>query len=252
MSMYNSTNSHPWQPLNFRDFTTTASSSMLNVEDDVTTVAIETLSLVNDREDENSAINLELEQLKVEISEQAYQTGLELGKQEGFEVGQTSGYQQGYQAGLAQGLADADQQNNEERMKLVQSMASLLANFQQALNGLDDLIVPKLADLALIAAQKMVGELPKTEHQQLMITIQSLIKQLPILSEHVQLHVNPTDISSVEVILEEELNKYQWQLVSEPSIESGGCKLFTDKNEIDATLTSRWQTITDSVHGERT
>ncbi len=254
MNMYNQANSPLWQPLSFQDFSATVNSAVsIIAENDSALINPDQVPTTEGQvEIAIHPSDFELEQLKAAISAQAYQEGHALGQQEGFNVGQQSGYDEGYQIGLKQGLLQAEQQINEEKMKLVQSMASLLANFQLALNGLDDLIIPKLTDLALVAAQKMVGELPKTKYKQLSLTIKSLIQQFPLLVDPIQLHVNPEDIACVETILSKELNHYHWQLVVDPLIEPGGCKLITDKNEVDATLTSKWQTITDAVNRENT
>lgn len=251
MNMYSSSDSNYWQPLSLQDFTLSNSPSIAIIEEDSTVEMIEASSLMNETEEAMPEITFDLERLKTEATEQGYHEGHTLGQQDGFNAGKQLGHDQGYQEGLKQGIAQAEQQFNEEKMKLSQSMASLLANFQQALNDLDDVIIPQLTDVALVAAQKMVSDLPKSLHMQLKKSIQTLIQQFPLLPDSIQLHVNPDDIGYIETIFSDELNKYHWQLVADPTIDAGGCKLLSDKNEIDVTLNSKWQTLRDVVNGER-
>lgn len=252
--MYNQANLLQWKPLNFKDFSISC-SSVLPQHDGVEPkeeVFIETSAIVDqvDQVDQDLA-SFELEQLKAQITEQAYQEGLALGQQDGFLIGQKSGYEAGYQQGIQAGQAHIEQQLDEEKLNAVQTIANLIMHFHRALNELDDVIVPKLMDLALVAAEKLVGSLPKAKQKQLMLMIKTLMQQSTLLSDPVQVLINPDDLTWLEPLLNEEIEQLGWQWIADSSIEVGGCKIIAKTNEIDATVTSQWQAIIDCVHEEQ-
>ncbi|WP_176701047.1 flagellar assembly protein FliH [Gilliamella sp. Bif1-4] len=242
-----------WEPLNFQDFSLSELPKLsknevaINVETDEpeTELAATEIDNVVIESELNQA--QQLEQLKEEVKKQAYQDGFNLGQQEGFNVGKQTGYDEGYQIGEQEGRQFIEQQLNEEKLNAVQAIANLITNFQNSINEIDELIVPKLLDLALIAAQKTVGTIPKAKQKQLIYTIKTLVEQCSVLSEPIALHLNPADLLWLEPMLNDEISQYHWQLIADPNVEQGGCKIFTETNEIDANIEQHWQIMSDSL-----
>jgi flagellar assembly protein FliH len=260
MNMYNQPDSLNWEPLNFRDLALSdlSESSQNTMAEQVEDNQIK-LQAEPDLESiaaspDPRVIEKTWEQLKQEVEAQAYKEGFNLGRDEGFEKGfnegKQAGYEQGYLVGQQQGREQIEQQLNEEKLKTAHAIANLATNFQQSINEIDELIVPKLFDLALIAAQKTVGSLAKIKQKQLIHTIQTLVEQCSILSEPMPLHLNPADLQWLEPMLNDDNQQYHCQLIANPSIEVGGCKIFTDTNEIDTNINDHWQMISDCLHGD--
>lgn len=250
MNMYNQSNILDWKPLSFRELSSCREFQLNknNNDNNIEQTESEPQSVIS--EVSSVVIEQELQQLKEEIKAQAYQEGFNLGKEEGFTVGKQTGYEQGYQIGQQEGRDHLELELNEERINASQTITSLLTNFKQSIDDIDDLIVPQLIDLALLAAQKTVGSIPKVKQKQLVSTIRTLIDQCPLLSEPILLHINPDDFNWLEPMLGEEIKQDNWQLIADQDVESGGCKLLTETNEIDASITNHWQIMADSLHGE--
>lgn len=249
-NMYNQSNILNWQPLNFRDLSS-SKRSQLSKEKPVKTIDIpesepHPVIVAVDP----AVVEQDLQQLKEQIKAQAYQEGFDLGKQQGLIDGNQIGYEQGFQLGQQEGRQHIEQQLNVEKNNAAQAITHLMSNFEQSLYDIDELIVPKLFDLALLAAQKTVGSISKVKQKQLVHTIKTLIEQCALLSEPLLLHLNPDDLVWLEPLLGEQIKQDNWQLIADPNIETGNCKLLSDNNEIDASCTNHWQIMADCVHGE--
>lgn len=250
MNMYNQSNILNWQPLNFQDLSSCRRSQLTKKKQDNNVEIIDAESEPEIVEDNSVAIEQDLQQLKEEIKAQAYQEGFNLGKEEGFTAGKQLGYEQGYQIGEHEGREHIEQQLNDEKAHTMQAITNLLTNFQQSINDLDELIVPKLVDLALLAAQKTVGSISKVKQKQLVYTIKALLEQCLLISGPIILHINPDDFIWLEPMLGEEIKQDNWQWIADPNVESGGCKLFTETNEIDASISNHWQIMAESLQGD--
>lgn len=251
MNMYNQASTLTWKPLHFQDL---AESSPLIPETDELEESEPELEIVDEADtnfiDINSPeITLELENIKQQAREEAYQEGFNLGKEEGFNIGKQTGYEEGLTIGQQEGLEKIEQQINEEKLNTVESIKNLAIQFQQSINQIDEKIVPKLFDLALLAAEKTVGSLSKLKQKQLMHSIKSLIEQNTIANPPIVVRINPNDFLWLEPLLDDQL-KNEWQFIADANIELGGCKIFTETNEIDASINNHWQIISDTVHGD--
>jgi flagellar assembly protein FliH len=258
MNMYNQANALSWKPFHFQDLALTELSPLTSQQETVELAEDEyqpepepdVLNEADSVIDINSPeIALELENIKQQAREEAYQEGFNLGKEDGFNVGKQTGYEQGLEIGQQAGLEKIEQQLNEEKLNTIEAIKNIAAHFQQSINQIDEIIVPKLFDLALIAAQKTVGSLPKVKQKQLMQTIKSLIEQNTIGNPPFVVRINPNDFLWIEPLLDEQWQK-EWQFVTDVNIELGGCKIVTPTNEIDASVNNHWQIMSNSVHGD--
>jgi len=248
-NMYNQTNSSSWKPLHFQDLAITELTPSTNqekieeLEESEHQPEAEKQEKADDVIDINSPeIVLELENIKQQAREEAYQ--------EGFNVGKQTGYEQGLEIGQQEGREKIEQQLTEEKLKTLDIIKKLADSFQQSINQIDEKIVPKLFDLALIAAQKTIGSLSEVEQRQLMYTIKSLIEQNTVVNPPIVVKVNPKDFVWLEPLIDDKLQQNEWQFIADANIELGGCRIFTQTNEIDASVTTHWQIISDSVHGD--
>ncbi|OCG67990.1 flagellar assembly protein FliH [Gilliamella sp. Fer4-1] len=253
MNMCNRLDRSNWKPLIFQDFSLSELPKLSKNEVTINVEIDEPETELTATEIDNVAIEPELNQaqqlelLKEKVKKQAYQEGFNLGQQEGFNAGKQTGYDEGYRIGEQEGRQFIEQQLNKEKINAVQAIANLMTNFQNSINEINELIVPKLLDLALIAAQKTVGTIPKAKQKQLIYTIKTLVEQCSILSEPIALHFNPADLLWLEPMLNDEISQHHWQLIADSNVEQGGCKIFTETNEIDANVGQHWQIMSDSL-----
>lgn len=250
--MCNSSDKLSWEPLCFQDLSSSDFSPLTqqSMASQVDEVECESEPEHIDVVPAPSISEEELEQLKQEAKSQAYQEGFEQGQKEGFDSGKQSGYDQGYLVGQQQGREQIEQQLDDEKKQAVQAITNLINNFEQSIKEIDELIVPQLFDLALVAAQKTVGSLSKVKQKQLMHTINQLVEQCSMLSDPIVLRLNPADLRWLEPMLNDDINLHQWQFIADANVEEGGCKLLTDTNEVNSNINQHWQIMSDHLLGE--
>lgn len=249
-NMYNRINTLSWEPLSFQDLTLAKSQKLTKKKITKHADKVEPKPEPKVIEVDNSVIEQQLAIIKQQAKEQAYQEGFNLGKEEGFNIGQQAGYEQGYAIGQQEGKAAIEQQLNAEKLKAVETITNLVSHFHAAINQIDDLIVPQLLDLALVAAQKTVGTISKVKQKQLMHTIKTLIDEGSMIIKSASLHLHPDDLLWIEPLLQDEIKQYHWQLVADTNVELGDCKIWTDTNQVDASNACHWQMMADCIQGE--
>lgn len=171
--------------------------------------------------------------------QQAHEQGYSAGLAEGRSAGHAEGYQQGLEEGTAQGIAQALQ----EQAPVHQQMQQLVADFQQALDALDSVIVSRLMQTALAAARQVIGHARPVDSGTLIAQIQQLLQQEPLFSGRPQLRIHPDDLDAVERMAGPALALHGWQLRGDPSLHRGGCIVVAEDGSLDASLAGRWRDL---------
>jgi flagellar assembly protein FliH len=161
----------------------------------------------------------------------------------GFEEGYKQGVQEGYQAGLRTGQEAGLQQVLDQQLPAVAQLQMLVNEFQHTLDSMDSVIVERLAQLALAAARKVLGQASIGEGTALIQQIQQFLLQEPAFSGKPQLRVHPSLIPLVEKHLGSTLNMHGWRLIPDPDVHPGGCKITAMEGDLDASLATRWHEL---------
>jgi len=177
------------------------------------------------------------------LRQQAEQQGFAAGEQRGLEQGHKSGYQQGFsegeQAGLAQGMAEAATQQQAQ----VSRFTGLIAEFQTALDSLDTVIPARLVQLSLNAVRALLGKHIVFDTSLLLQKIEQLMQENLHFTHHIELWVSHADFPLVQQQLGAVLEEHRWTLRADDNIIPGGCRVTADEGELDATLSTQWQTL---------
>ncbi|BET97131.1 flagellar assembly protein FliH [Xenorhabdus taiwanensis] len=191
-----------------------------------------------DEEQQPSEQDRLLEQARIldELKEQARQAGHVQGFAEGQIQGYEQGVQEGRQAGQEQGLQEAKQQ----QQVIIDQWKTLLTDFSHSLDGLDTVIASRLMQLALTAAQHILGQPAVCDGTALLNQIREFIQQEPMFSGKPQLRIHPQNIPLVEQQLGEVLALHGWRLIADNKLHPGGCKVSADEGDMDASLATRW------------
>ncbi|MFQ5488397.1 MAG: flagellar assembly protein FliH [Gammaproteobacteria bacterium] len=161
------------------------------------------------------------------IQQQAYEEGLALGKREG----------------LAQGRALAQEQ--------VQRLEGICNTLGRPLQEMDEQVVNELTELAIAVARQIIRRELKTDPGHVMAAVQKSLAELPVASHNIRLYLNPEDVALVRESLAAGKDG-NWQLLEDPGIGRGGCRVVTDASRIDATIEKRLAAIaTELLGGER-
>ncbi|MFD2437126.1 FliH/SctL family protein [Modicisalibacter luteus] len=77
--------------------------------------------------------------------------------------------------------------------------------------------------------------------------MRELLHAEPALSGRPRLWLHPADLTLVKGHLGAEFEAAGWQLQPDDTISRGGCRATSSSGELDATLESRWESITQQV-----
>ena len=163
----------------------------------------------------------------------------EQARREAYTKGLAEGYQTGHSEGLEAGLAESRQQT----ALLINQFSSIVENFNNELAQADNLIAADLLDLAMNIAQAMIKTALPIRPELVIPIINEAIRDLPALQTNAKLILNPDDATLVKEHLLDELSQNGWSIIEDSQIEAGGCRIETNSNQIDATLSTRWERL---------
>jgi len=154
-----------------------------------------------------------------EIQEQARQEGHAAGRAEGYAQGQRNA---ALEAARLRGLADA---------------------FSAEVAKADETISRQVLDLAVDLAHAMLKTALAVQPERVIPIVKEAVRYLPVLHQPALLFLNPADAELVKDRIGDELAKTGWQLADDAGLERGSCRVETASNQIDATLSTRWQRL---------
>lgn len=163
----------------------------------------------------------------------------EQARREAYTKGLAEGYQTGHSEGLEAGLAES----RDQTAQLISQFSSIVENFNNELAEADNLIAADMLDLAMNIAQAMVKTALPIRPELVLPIINEAIRELPALQRNAKLILNPEDATLVKQHLFDELSQNGWSIIEDSQIEAGGCRIETNSNQIDATLSTRWERL---------
>lgn len=167
------------------------------------------------------------------------QEAIAAGQATGHAEGWAAGHAEGHIAGLATGLAAATAHAEQLR--------ALSTSLPEALRGAEREITDVLLTLALDIARQVVHRTFRAEPEWLLPLVQDLVHAEPTLQGEPRLLLNPADVALVKDSLGNELQQAGWQVRPDESIQRGGCRVQSPAGEIDATLETRWKSVTAAL-----
>jgi len=164
-----------------------------------------------------------------ELQKQAYEEGFERGRQDGLKAGE------------------------QEAQRQLQQLASILELFNKPLQELDDKVVEQLVDLTTIIARQVIRRELRADPGQIIAVVRECIKNLPITSRKVSIFLHPDDAMLVRGAFSIDENVDQsWQIIDDPVLTRGGCRIEAENSKIDATVEQQLnRVIANLLGGER-
>jgi flagellar assembly protein FliH len=151
--------------------------------------------------------------------------------------------QQAYAEGFQQGLADGSQQAQQQIAQRVAELEALMQTLAQPLAQLDQEVEQQLVDLALTVAKQLIRRELKTEPGEVLAVIREALAVLPLAAQNVRLYLNPEDAELVRSTLSVGEQEQSWQIMEDPVMSRGGCRVTTEQSQIDATLENRLNAV---------
>jgi flagellar assembly protein FliH len=163
--------------------------------------------------------------------------------QEGFAEGRRAGEEAGYRQGRASGEAEA--------AVLVGRLQAILDLLAAPLEDLDREVEESLVALATSIARHLLRRELRADPGQVIAVVREAVSVLPVAARNVRLHLNPADAALVrERMRVGEGEESRWQIVEDPVITRGGCRVSTDVSVVDASVEQRFAAVVARVLGE--
>jgi len=156
-----------------------------------------------------------------------------LARREGFAQGQ----REGYEAGL--------KEYKDKTRCIEQIFQALERPFEQ----LDNEIEKQLAELAMIVARQLIRRELQIDPGQVVGVVREALAALPLAAREVRLVLAAEDATLVRDALALQGSNNQIQIVEDPVIGRGGCRVLCEASQIDATVESRLNAIIVNVLG---
>ena len=148
--------------------------------------------------------------------------------------------QAGYQEGYRDGLVALE---NFKRSILQQNAAqfgALVQQFDEQLDALEFDMAGALTRVAVSIAQQVVRDELRAQPDRIARVAHEAIEAVLMSARHIVVQVNPQDHALVEHGAAEAIAARGARLVSDASIERGGCRVLSDVGTIDARIGARW------------
>nr|WP_136249960.1 flagellar assembly protein FliH [Ningiella ruwaisensis] len=190
-----------------------------------------------------------------EIRQSAYQEGLSAGHEEGFAKGHEEGLIAGKEEGLAlgkeEGLAQGKQAAEDAAREHIDALQSFVKRLEQPLKSIDEEVKNELVLLSVSLAKAVINTELSTSIDSLKMAIEQGIAALPINESVYQIHLHSQDKAQIEAHLtqnpssESELasGASKWQLVANDEQGRGGCKIISQNNAVDMSISRRCENV---------
>lgn len=167
----------------------------------------------------------ELEQIR----EEAYNEGFATGEKDGFHSGQLKGQQE------AKAKTDAR----------LAELEALMAQLMEPMHEQDDQIEDMLLKLVETMVRQVVQRELQTDSSQITKVLRGALKALPMGAENIRIYLNPVDFDAAKALRERHEEK--WRLLEDDQLLPGGCRVETEHSQLDATVETRLQQITEQL-----
>ncbi len=179
------------------------------------------------------------EELRARIHEEIYQQSHEQGYQDGLQAGEQAGYEEGLNK-TAQAV--------EEQTALLEAVITAAnvwqaAEQQKQLQDLSELICV-LTEQVVLAELKLS---PEVVTKAVSAAFQSLPRSMGDGSAEIppMVTINPEDLERVTSLQQQD--KKHWQIVTDDTVEQGGCLVKTAQSDVNATIEHRLQQAKEAI-----
>jgi len=163
---------------------------------------------------------------------------------EGYEQGRKEGQAYGHREGLEEGRAAI----REKTERLDELLFALDKPFER----LDQQVENEIVTLVISMVRQLIRREVKLDPGQIVGVVREALGILPISARKIRVVLHPEDAELVRKAYTLGDHDQKWQIVEDPVIQRGGCRIHTDTSQVDATLDSRLSSlIAPLLAGER-
>lgn len=164
-----------------------------------------------------------------------------------LEAIQKEAYQEAWDKGHADGL-EAGAAEIEAR---VERLDALLTSLSKPFDELDEQVEKQLVELAMTVVRQLFRREIREQPTHVIGVVREAIQLLPVASRNTQVHLHPDDAAIIRECLSPADGEPAWNIVEDPLMSRGGCRVTTENSRIDATAEARLNKIVQSIAGDR-
>lgn len=161
---------------------------------------------------------------------------------EGFEAGRRAGEERGRLEGLERG--------QEEAAGLVDRLKEVLDRLAHPLEGLDERVEQSLVSLAMSVSRHLLRRELKMDPGQVIAVVREAMAALPVAANRVQIYLHPGDAALVKERLTIKDDESPWEILEDPGLSRGGCRVVSETSLIDATVENRVAAAVAHIMGD--
>lgn len=155
----------------------------------------------------------------------------------------TEGYEQGHKEGLAFGHREGLETGRADLQDRVERMDALLTTLDRPFERLDQQVENEIVSLVINMVRQLLRREVKLDHRQIVGVVREALGVLPVSARNIRVVLHPDDAELVRQAYTLTEHDQQWQIVEDPVIQRGGCRVHTDTSQVDATLDSRLNSL---------
>ena len=165
---------------------------------------------------------------------------------------QAEGFEQGRKEGLAYGHREGLEGGRTEIRAKVERLDEILQVLDKPFEQLDQQVENEIVTLVISMVRQLIRREVKLDPGQIVGVVREALGILPISSRNIRVVLHPEDAELVREAYVLGEHDQKWQIIEDPVIQRGGCRIHTDTSQIDATLDSRLSSlIAPLLAGER-
>ncbi len=156
--------------------------------------------------------------------------------------------QKGYDEGLVKGKLEGVMAGQASLKQQAKDLAQIARQLSKPLVELDDEVVNELVILAMTIARHMVRREIKMNPGEIVAVVREAAALLPSSSRTIKIFLHPEDT----VLLKKSLSiteQGSWELVDDPVLTRGGCRLATENAKLDASIETRLAAVVAELMG---
>lgn len=161
--------------------------------------------------------------------------------QEEAETIKKSAFEEGYRKGL--------EQNNQD----IENLRKNIAEFMNARQEVFEYISPDILEISVEIAKKIIKKEVETDPQVLINTIVDVLKTVSKNEPKITIRVRPQAVTFIKDTLPNITYQYgidaKINIISDPSVEEGGCVFQTNNGIVDASLDTQLEIIKKALEG---
>jgi len=152
-------------------------------------------------------------------------------------------YERGRREGFGEGLAAGAERARLEWAGHQQAVERVLSALRARFAELESAGADAVLDLALEVARQVVRRDIEVRRDAVLPPLREAVALVVEHHAHPQVHMNPADLELLRADLNADGTFKGCRFVADASVERGGCRVETDKGDVDAQLATRWRRV---------